>query len=98
MPPLKLTYVGSPVDINPDPTQFTLGDLTTWESNKLQELQQLDMLTKSMDPGPDSHIWHCIAVINHKLHARDKDNIHTKVKVIWSNGEDMWVQLKTPIL
>ena len=51
------------------------------------------MLMESMDPDPDTHIWCCITVISHKLHTQNKDNIHTKVKVIWSNGEDTWVQL-----
>ena len=88
---MEPTYVGNPIDLNPDPTQFTLGNLTSWESNKLRELQQLDLLTKSMNPDQDSHIWHCIAVINHKLQSRNKEDIHTKVKVIWSNGEDTWI-------
>ena len=50
MTPLEPTYVGNPIDINPDQTQFTLGGLTTWESRKLQELQHLNMLTESLDP------------------------------------------------
>ena len=33
--PMESVYVGDPLDINPDPTQFTLGTLTTRESNKL---------------------------------------------------------------
>ena len=93
MTPLKPTYVGNPANINPDPTQFTLGSLTTWESRKLREIQHLDMLTESMDPDPDSHIWGCITIINHKLQTQNKEDIHTKVKVIWSNGEDTWVRL-----
>ena len=51
------------------------------------------MITESMDPDPDSHIWHCIAITDHKLHSQNKDDIHTKVKAIWSNGEDTWVRL-----
>ena len=93
MTPLKPTYVGNPIDINPNPTQFTLGSLTTWECRKLQELQHLNMLMESMDPDPDSHIWCCIAVISHKLHTWNKEDVHTKVKVIWFNGEDTWVRL-----
>ena len=33
--PLRLTYIRKPIDINPDPTQFTLGNHTTWEFCKL---------------------------------------------------------------
>ena len=93
MTPLELTHTGNSIDLNLNPTQFTLGNLTTWESHKLQELQHLNMLMESMDPDPDSHIWHCITVIDHKLCTWNKDNIHTKVKVIWSNGEDIWICL-----
>ena len=39
----------NPIDINPDPTQFTLGQLSTWELCKLHELQHLDMFSESMD-------------------------------------------------
>ena len=88
-PPVEL----HPVDINPDPTQFTLQPLTAPESRKLQELLHLDMLSDSMNPNPDSHIWKCITITDHKLCTRDKNDIHTKVKVIWSNGEDTWIRL-----
>ena len=60
--------VNTILDINPDPTQFTLGQLSTWESHKLHELQHLDVLSESMDPYLDTHIWKCIAVTDHKLH------------------------------
>ena len=83
--------MGDPIDINPDPTQFTLGSLTTREFHKLQELQHLDMLMESMDADPDTHIWNCIAVTNHKLCTQNKEDIHIKVKAIWSNREDTWV-------
>ena len=51
------------------------------------------MLTESMDPDPDTHIWKCIAITNHKLWAHNKEDIHVKVKAIWSDGEDTWICL-----
>ena len=41
----------------------------------------------------DSHMWRCIAIIDHNLRAKDKEDVHTKVKIAWSNGEDTWVHL-----
>ena len=40
--PLHPTLEVHPININPDPTQFTLGQLSTWESCKLHELQHLE--------------------------------------------------------
>ena len=91
--PLYPALEVNPIDINPDPTQFTLGQLSTWESRKLHELWHLDMLLESMDPDPGTYIWKCIAVTDHMLCTHDKEDIHIKVMAIWSDGEDTCVCL-----
>ena len=46
-----------------------------------------------MDPDPDNHIWKCIAVTKHKVRDLNMDDIHVKVKAIWTNGEESWIRL-----
>ena len=46
--PQEFLLEGSWIDINPDPAQFMLHDLTPSESRKPHELQQLDLLSEPL--------------------------------------------------
>jgi hypothetical protein len=91
--PRDMGFQGRQPKLNQNPTQFRLETLTSAESNKLREIQTLDMLQDMIDPDPEDHIWKCIAVTRHKVRNLDKDDAHVKVKAIWTNGEESWIRL-----
>ena len=91
--PRKVGIQGRQLELNQNPKQFHIGTLSPAESNKLRELQTLDMFQDMMDPDPDDHIWKCIAVTKHKVRDLNMDDIHIKVKAIWTNGEESWIRL-----
>jgi hypothetical protein len=85
--PRKVGIQGRQLELNQNPKQFHIGTLGPAKSNKLQELQTLDMFQDMMDPDPDDHIWKCIAITKHKVRDINMDDIHIKVKAVWTNGE-----------
>jgi hypothetical protein len=91
--PRDMGFQGRQPELNQNLMQFRLETLTSAESNKLSEIQTLDMLQDMIDPDPEDHIWKCIAVTRHKVRDLDKDDTHVKVKAIWTNGEESWTRL-----
>ena len=86
-------FQGRQLELNQNPKQFQIETLSPAESNKLRELQTLDMFQDMLDPDPDDHIWKCIAVTKHKVRDLNKDDVHVKVKAIWSDGDESWIRL-----
>ena len=66
--------------MNQNPKQFQIETLSPAESNKLRELQTLDMFQDMLDPDPDEHIWKCIAVTKHKVRDLNKDDVHVRLR------------------
>jgi hypothetical protein len=58
----------------------------------VQYLDLLDDLCKSTEPDPEE-VWKPVAILDHSLRTHNKDDVHVKVKVLWSNGEETWVRV-----
>jgi hypothetical protein len=89
--PKDVTLQGRQPDLNQNPRQFHIGALNPTKVNKLRELQTLDMFQDMIEPDPDNHIWKCIVVTKHKVRDLNKDDVHVKVKAIWSDEEESWI-------
>jgi hypothetical protein len=70
-----------------------IGILSLNEAQHLCELQNFNLLNKSLHPDQDDHIWKCIAIIWHKLRTANPADVHTKVIAVWTNGDESWIHL-----
>jgi hypothetical protein len=72
-----------------------LQSLTPAARSHLRHVQYLDLLydlRKSTEPDPEE-VWKPVAILDHSLQTHNKDDVHIKVKVLWSNGEETWVRV-----
>jgi hypothetical protein len=79
--------------LNENESFTRIGILSPREAQRLRELQDLDLLNESLHPDQDDQIWKCIAIVKHKARTIDPTDVHTKVKAVWTNGDESWIRL-----
>jgi hypothetical protein len=79
--------------LNKNESFTCIGILSLREAQSLHELQDLNLLNQSFHPDQEDQIWKCIAIVRHKARTINPANVHTKVKAVWTNGDESWIHL-----
>jgi hypothetical protein len=68
--------------------------LTAAAKEQFKKIQALDMLSSlNGENREDDDAWDAVAVLKHSRRNLRDDDVHTKIKALWKNGEKSWVRM-----